>query len=126
VSQLLWIAAGGAFGAVARHGMNVGVMRVMGASFPWGILSVNVLGSFLIGLLTALFLRKAPANEMMPLFLMTGFLGGFTTFSGFAIDVVKLMQAGQNGLAIMYAVASVVLSVLAVFAGFVVLRAVLG
>jgi fluoride exporter len=126
VNQLLLIAAGGALGSVARHGMNVSVARVMGYGFPWGILVVNVLGSFLIGLITALFLRKVPESNAVPLFLTTGFLGGFTTFSAFALDVLKLMQSGQNVTAAAYAVASVMLSVLAVFAGFMVLRAALG
>jgi fluoride exporter len=124
VSQLLWIAAGGALGSVARHGMNIGVTRVFGYGFPWGILAVNVLGSFLIGVLSAFFLRKVPESAALPSFLTMGFLGGFTTFSAFALDVAKLIQSGENNLAAIYALASVLLSVLAVFAGFMLLRAV--
>jgi fluoride exporter len=124
VSQLLWIAAGGALGSMARHGMSVGVTRVFGHGFPWGILAVNVLGSLLIGILSAFFLRKVPESSALPPFLTIGFLGGFTTFSAFALDVVKLMQSGQNALAAGYAVASVLLSVAAVFAGFMLLRAI--
>jgi fluoride exporter len=125
VNQLLLIAAGGALGSLARHGMNVGVTRVMGAGLPWGILAVNVAGSFLIGALTAAFLRSAVPNAL-PLFLITGFLGGFTTFSAFSLDVMKLVQAGQSGAAVVYVVASVGLSLVAVFAGFIILRAALG
>jgi CrcB protein len=122
VNSLLAVAAGGALGSVSRHGFNLVVSRVFGYGFPWGILGVNVLGSLLMGLLTAFFLRKVPDSNVWPLFLTTGFLGGFTTFSAFALDVVKLMQSGQSIMAAIYAVASVVLSVLAVFAGFMLLR----
>jgi fluoride exporter len=110
-------------GSVARHGMNLGISRVFGEGFPWGILTVNVLGSLAMGLVVALLLRKPPETDAAQLLLATGFLGGFTTFSAFALDIFKLMQSGNSSSAAVYAVASVVLSVVAVFAGFFVIRA---
>jgi fluoride exporter len=124
VSAVLWVALGGAAGAVSRYGLNNAITRTFGGSFPWGILVVNVLGSLAIGMLTAFFLRKSLGTDVPRLLLATGFLGGFTTFSAFALDIVKLMQSGQNTSAAMYAVASVVLSVLAVFAGLALVRAI--
>jgi fluoride exporter len=124
VNTLVAVALGGALGSASRHVFNVGVTRLMGNGFPWGILGVNVLGSFAIGFLSALLLRKWPDANGLHLFLTTGFLGGFTTFSAFALDVFKLMQAGQNSTAAIYVVASVALSIAAVFAGFMLLRGV--
>jgi fluoride exporter len=124
VSAVLWVALGGAAGAVSRYGLNNAVTRFAGDAFPWGILVVNVLGSFAIGALTAAFLRVSLGSDVPRLLLATGFLGGFTTFSAFALDVVKLMQSGHNTTALIYAVVSVVLSVLAVFAGLALVRAI--
>jgi fluoride exporter len=124
VNTLVAVALGGALGSASRHVFNVSVTRLMGNGFPWGILGVNVLGSFAIGFLSALLLRKWPDANGLHLFLTTGFLGGFTTFSAFALDVFKLMQAGQNSTAAIYVVASVALSIAAVFAGFMLLRVV--
>lgn len=126
MSQWLLIAAGGALGSVARHGFNLGVTRMMGNGFPWGILSVNVLGSFLIGAVAAGMLRVSGSNTALSPLFVTGFLGGFTTFSAFSLDVMKLVQAGQGSAAMTYVVASVGLSLLAVFMGFNLLRAALG
>jgi fluoride exporter len=124
VSAVLWVALGGAAGAVSRYGLNNAVTRFAGDGFPWGILVVNVLGSFAIGALTAAFLRVSLGSDVPRFLLATGFLGGFTTFSAFALDVVKLMQSGHNTTALIYALVSVVLSVLAVFAGLALVRAI--
>jgi fluoride exporter len=124
VNSVIWVAVGGALGSVARHAMNTGLTRLMGSGFPWGILLVNGLGCLAMGMVAAGLLRM-PMPDATRLFLATGILGGFTTFSAFALDTMKLVQAGQSGLAAMYVVASLGLTLCAVFAGFLVMRAVL-
>jgi fluoride exporter len=123
VNAVLMVAAGGALGSVARYGLNIGVTRTLGEAFPWGILLANVLGCFLMGVLGAYFMHRMPEGETARLFLTTGFLGGFTTFSAFSFDILKLVNGGQNNAAILYVLASVGLSVLAVFVGFLLVKA---
>ncbi len=87
------------------------------AEFPWGTFTVNVVGSFLIGLLVELVARRLNASMEMRLFLVTGVLGGFTTFSSFSLDAVALFERGALGLSAVYIIASLVVSIAAVFAG---------
>lgn len=124
VSGFVWVAAGGALGSVTRHGLNLYITRHAAHGFPWGILVVNVVGCFVMGLVAAGLLRL-PMPDAVRLFLATGFLGGFTTFSAFALDTMKLVQAGQMAQAAAYVLASVIVSLVAVFAGFGVMRAIL-
>lgn len=119
---VLWVALGGAIGSAARHGVNIGSARILGTGFPSGTLTVNVLGSFFMGFVMALLLRKLENNDDARLFLTTGILGGFTTFSAFSLDVFNLMQRGESGTAIIYVLSSVLLSVGALFAGFAAIR----
>lgn len=120
----LMAAAGGALGAGARHLVNVASTRLMGPAFPWGTLTVNILGCFLMGLLIeGMALRWSMSNEAR-VFLATGILGGFTTFSAFSLDFAVLMERKAHGPALAYAGASVGLSLLALFAGLYVMRAV--
>ena len=104
--NLVHVALGGAVGSVLRY------LSLLAVPAPWGTLGINVLGSFLIGLLFV------PAGRMglSPL-LLTGVLGGFTTFSAFALDTARLWAAGQSGQALAYVAASVALSLVAVAAG---------
>lgn len=99
---------GGALGALARYLTGVVALRVMGPGFPWGTLAVNVLGAFAMGMLVVALAQK-DATRLAP-FLMTGVLGGFTTFSAFSLDAVAMMERGQVLLAGFYVAASVVLS----------------
>lgn len=122
--QFLIVFLGGGLGAVLRHGVNLLALRVPGAgAFPWSTLCVNVVGSLLMGALTAYFVRHGGGSMDARLFLATGVLGGFTTFSAFSLDVVLLVQRGEPGLALLYALASVCLSVAALLAGLAVMRA---
>jgi fluoride exporter len=114
----VWVALGGALGSIARLGLSQAIYRVLGDGFPYGILAVNVLGSFVIGLVTALFMRRTDNNQALQFFMTTGFLGGFTTFSAFSLDVFRLLNGGQAGSAGLYVLTSVGLSIIAVFAGF--------
>ncbi len=108
IQTLFQVAIGGAIGASARYLTGVVTMRLMGPGFPWGTLAVNVVGSFLMGVLVVVLAHK-DATRMAP-FLMTGVLGGFTTFSAFSLDTVAMLERGQTMWAAFYVAASVILS----------------
>jgi len=116
------VAAGGAIGASARYLASVAVMRALGPGFPWGTMLVNVVGSFLMGVLIVT-LAHLGGTRFAP-FLAVGVLGGFTTFSSFSLDAVTLYERGAVAAAAGYVAGSVVLSLAALFAGLVVARAV--
>lgn len=120
----LFVFLGAGIGGALRHGVNVGCARLCGTAFPWGTLTVNVVGSFLMGLIAAWLAFKAGEGWSQPLrlFLTTGILGGFTTFSAFSLDSVLIWERGQAGLAAAYVVASVVLSVAGLLAGLALVR----
>lgn len=117
-----WIAAGGAVGAVARYVVLVGVARLWGSAFPWGTLTVNVVGSFILGALVEILALVWSPGEGVRALLVVGMLGAFTTFSTFSLDVVTLYERGALAAAAAYIIASVVLSVAALFAGLWVFR----
>lgn len=114
---------GGGIGAALRHGVNRASLAYLGPAFPFGTLFVNVAGSLAMGVLAGLFLAKAP-GEVWRLFLTTGILGGFTTFSAFSLDAAVMWQRGDCGSLALYVGASVVLSIAALFVGMAVVRAV--
>lgn len=116
--DFLWVALGGAIGSSARYGINLVAPRFLGDGFPWATFIVNVLGCFAMGVITAFVRTKMPDDENTRLFLTTGLLGGFTTFSAFSLDVLGLMQRGEMPLAVAYAFASVIFSIIAVMVGF--------
>lgn len=120
-SILIFIGAG--IGGVLRHVTNAIVLSAMGSSFPYGILAVNIIGSTLMGLVAGWFAFHGEASSEMKLFLATGILGGFTTFSAFSLDTALLLERGETTLAATYVVASVALSVLGLFAGLWAMRA---
>jgi len=94
--QYLIVAFGGALGAMARFGVSRIVTAVLPIGFPWGTLTVNVLGSFLAGITFGVILQRADVlSEELKLFVMIGFLGAFTTFSTFSLEVVELLQHGM-------------------------------
>ncbi len=95
----------------------------MGHGYPWGTVTVNVLGSFLMGVLVVVLARKG-GNAYAPL-LMTGLLGGFTTFSAFSLDAFTLFERGQAGSAVLYVVVSVILSLAGIIAGILLTRSIL-
>jgi CrcB protein len=105
--NLLLVALGGAIGSVARYGVGYAAARVFGLAFPWGTLIVNILGGLAMGLLVA---RVGPEQENLRLLLGVGLLGGFTTFSAFSLETVRLLEH-QPGMAMSYALLSVLLSV---------------
>ncbi|MGK6316830.1 fluoride efflux transporter CrcB [Neorhizobium sp. DT-125] len=123
--NMLLVAIGGAAGSVFRYLVGVWTLRQFGPNFPWGTLTVNVAGSFAIGFLAELIARRLDASPEMRLLIVTGFLGGFTTFSAFSLDVVALFERGAGLVAATYIVASVAISLGAVFAGLALGRAML-
>ena len=117
------VALGGAIGAGGRHLVNLAALRAFGPAFPVGTLAVNVLGGLLMGLLAGYFaLKYEGGGQGLRLFLATGILGGFTTFSAFSLDAVLLWERGAIGAAIFYVLASVVLSILALLLGLAMMR----
>lgn len=114
MNPFLQVAMGGAIGATARYGVYRAIAW-HGPGFPVATVVVNALGSLLMGLLVALLAHRW-GNHYAPL-LLTGMLGGFTTFSAFSLDALTLWERGQTGGAVVYVVASVVLSLAAVLAG---------
>jgi CrcB protein len=120
---VLAIALGGALGSVARHFLSSGIYAFTGSKFPWGILVVNVLGGFIMGLIVELAALKWTFSEGTRAFLTTGVLGGFTTFSTFSLDAVLLIERGEGLAALSYVLLSVVGSIGALFAGLFLVRA---
>jgi fluoride exporter len=117
LKTVIAIGLGGAFGSIARHFMNSGLSAIVRTPFPWGILAINVLGCFAMGVLVAVFAGAGNPSQDMRAFLTAGFLGGFTTFSAFSLDAMNLWVSGDvKGFAI-YVSASVILSIAAIFAG---------
>jgi CrcB protein len=123
--SIFLIFIGGGIGAALRHGVNVLAADWLGIDFPWGTLFVNVAGSLLIGALAAWFAFRGDAVWTQPLrlFLATGILGGFTTFSAFSLDFAMLFERGEVASAAAYALTSVLLSLAAAFAGLYLVRA---
>lgn len=113
---------GGGVGAALRHGVNLGTARLFGTAFPYGTLTVNVVGSLVMGALAAYFAFKGDATQHWHLFLTTGILGGFTTFSAFSLDVALLYERGELGLAAFYVALSVIVSLAGLFAGLALVR----
>lgn len=123
--QIALVALGGAVGSVFRYLVGLGAIRLAGPGFPWGTLTVNLVGSFAIGLLTEAIVRRMGASPEMRLLLITGVLGGFTTFSAFSLDAVALFERGEVMSSAVYVAVSVGFSIAAVFAGLALGRALL-
>ena len=117
LAQISVIMLGGAFGAAARYLVTIKVTEKLGNSFPFGTLSVNVIGSFVMGLLAIFLVERFELEPLLKLGIFVGFLGAFTTFSTFSMDALSLFEQGQSLKALTYILSSVVLSVLAVWLG---------
>ena len=122
--NVLAVAAGGATGAVARYWMSAVLYKHFGSGFPYGTLGVNVLGSLLMGILFVVVVDR-PMPDVWRLVLGVGMLGAFTTFSTFSVDTLILVEQGQLLRALANVFASVVLCLVAVFAGAALARAML-
>lgn len=115
--HFLVVAAGGAIGAGMRHLTNVAALRLLGPAYPWGTLAVNLLGCLFMGVFIELLARRFGGSAELKLFVATGLLGGFTTFSAFSLDFAVLYERGALVQAFGYVAASVVLSIGALFVG---------
>jgi CrcB protein len=113
---------GGGLGASLRHTVNMACARAFGTSFPWGTFVINITGSIVMGLIAGYLTFKGGASQHWRLFLMTGVLGGYTTFSAFSLDTALLYERGETGLALFYVLGSVVLAVAGLFAGLALVR----
>jgi CrcB protein len=113
--KFLWIGAGGALGSMARFALETWIQRAHGAKFPFGILAVNALGSFAIGVVLLGPLGKS--SEHLRLFLAVGGLGGFTTYSSYNFQVIELARGGEWGRAALYVVSTLGLCLLAGLGG---------
>ena len=117
---IVFIGAG--IGGALRHGVNVGATRLFGFGFPYGTLIVNIVGSFVMGLFAGYFAFRAGIPQHLRLFLTTGILGGFTTFSSFSLDTALLIERHSFGLAAGYVVGSVAAGLSALFFGLALFR----
>ncbi|AVO44699.1 fluoride efflux transporter CrcB [Phreatobacter cathodiphilus] len=124
MTKLLLVFLGSGIGGAARYGVNVWSLKAFGPGFPAGTLIVNVVGGLAMGLIAGwlAFRASVPWSQDLRLFLTTGILGGFTTFSAFSLDAVTLIERGDYGAAALYVVLSVVLSIAAVAVGLAVIR----
>ena len=122
VQSYLLVFFGGGLGAMLRHLVNVTCARCIGTAFPYGTFIINITGSTVMGLIAGYLASKGEASQSWRLFIMTGILGGYTTFSAFSLDSVLLYERGELGLAALYVVGSVVLSIAGLFAGLALVR----
>lgn len=125
IFSVFLVAVGGALGSILRYLVGFLTLRWFGPNFPWGTLAVNVLGSFAIGLLSEMIARRFNASMELRVFLVTGILGGFTTFSSFSLDTMFLLERGAIASMVGYVLATLCLSFLAILAGLALGRAML-
>lgn len=125
MKHLILVALGGGAGAVCRHLISMAGLRLLGSAFPWGTVAVNILGSLLMGIFVEVLAQRLNASSELRYLIATGFLGGFTTFSTFSLDVAVLWERGEPIATAAYVLASLVLSVSALFTGLYVARQVL-
>ena len=118
----LLVFIGGGLGASLRHAVNVGCARACGLNFPYGTFVINISGSLVMGLIAGYLAFKGEASQPWRLFVMTGILGGYTTFSAFSLDAVLLYERGELGVAAFYVVGSVALSIAGLVAGLALVR----
>jgi CrcB protein len=117
METVLAIAAGGALGSVLRHFLNGAIGGPAGTGFPWGIFIINILGSFVMGVLVSFFAHFWEPRQSIRAFLTVGILGGFTTFSTFSLDAVMLLERGSYGASAVYISGSVGISLAGLVAG---------
>ena len=113
---------GGGMGASLRHAINMASMRAFGTNFPYGTFIINITGSLVMGLVAGYLAFRGEASQPWRLFVMTGILGGYTTFSAFSLDTVLLYERGEIGLAVFYVLGSVLLAIAGLVAGLALMR----
>lgn len=125
MNTILMVFIGAGIGGVLRNATSMAALRMFGAGFPVGTMAINVAGSFAIGLIAGwlTFMSGAAWTVHARAFIITGMLGGFTTFSAFSLDAALLVERGEMGLAVLYVGGSVALSLVGVFGGLALIRA---
>lgn len=122
ITSYLLVFFGGGLGATLRHLINLTCARCIGTGFPYGTFIINITGSTVMGLIAGYLAFKGEASQPWRLFLMTGVLGGYTTFSAFSLDAALLYERGEVGPAALYVFGSVVISIAGLFAGLAIVR----
>jgi len=122
MKQVLFVGVGGAAGSILRYLTNVVTAKYYAASFPLATFIVNIAGCFLAGLIFGLITQETTEAQNFKFLLITGFCGGFTTFSAFALENVRLMNSGNTTIVVVYTIASIAAGLLAVWIGLVITR----
>lgn len=122
LKTLLIVGLGGGIGSVFRYLTSVWTQKLVQSAFPWATFIVNVLGCLIIGILVGFFTKQQIENSDLKLLFVTGFCGGFTTFSAFALENIKLFQTGNSLLALLYIALSVIVGIFAVWSGIMIMK----
>ena len=122
MALIISIFAGGGLGALLRYGVISNISKILPSTFPYGTLTVNILGALLIGIVYSLLSQKISISENLKLFITVGFLGGFTTFSTFNLDFFQLIEGSKIAAAMIYALGTFITTIIGFYAGYSVIR----
>ena len=122
MALIISIFAGGGLGALLRYGVISNISKILPSTFPYGTLTVNILGALLIGIVYSLLSQKISISENLKLFITVGFLGGFTTFSTFNLDFYQLIESSKIAAAMIYALGSFITTIIGFYVGYSVIR----
>lgn len=125
VLAFILVFLGGGLGTMVRHAINEKSPALVGVNYPWGTMFINIAGSLAMGLIAGWFALRGHSGQLSRLFLTTGVLGGFTTFSTFSLDASLLLERGDTWIGLTYILGSVVVGILALFAGLAIMRSLL-